>query len=352
MKAIRFCVLGLLLVQSVRSACGSTSAAPRVGAPAPPLQVASWLKGTPVSSFLPGRVYVIDIWAPWCGPCLGGMKHLTELQHRDRARGLRVIGVTGPDDYGSTLAKARKVLADKKNDVDYSVGWDQGRRFYGAWMALEASAGWPWCFVVDRAGRIAYIGHPEKLDAVLEQVLAGTFDLKAAAERYARRADALEKAAVFDRAYVAAEWPKAEGLYREILEVDEGVAAGLAAHEYKILAYRMKDAKRAAEYGRLALATFLHDDRGMLTRLAEMILDPKLEIAPRDLDLAGRCAERADVLADGQDSHTAATLARVFYAQGNREKAIEVQRRAVRTADPGDRGELQKTLDSYAATRG
>ena len=352
MKPIRVCVLGLLLAQSARAACGSTVVAPHVGDPAPALQIASWLKGEPVLSFIPGRVYVIDIWAPWCGPCLGGMKHLTELQHRDRKRGLRVIGVTGPDDYGSTLAAARKVLAEKKNDVDYSVGWDEGRRFYSAWMALEASAGWPWCFVVDRAGRIAYIGHPEKLDAVLEQVLAGTFDLKAAAERYARRADALEKAAVFDRAYAAAEWPKAEELYRDILGVDEGVAAGLAAHEYKILAYRMKDANRAAEYGRRALATFLHDDRGMLTRLAEMILDPKLEIEPRDLDLAGRCAQRADVLAHGKDPHAAATLARVYFAQGNRERAIEEQRRAVRLADPDDRGELQKTLDSYAAARG
>ena len=352
MKAFLAALSCMIAIQPFHRAATTDDTAPLVGAPAPPLHVAKWLKGRPITSFVPGRVYVIDVWAPWCGPCLGGMKHLTELQHRESRRQLTVIGVTGPDPYGTTLAAAKEVLVDKKNDIDYAIAWDEGRKFYESWMAREQSSGWPWCFVVDRTGRIAYIGHPEKLDASLDAILAGTFDLQAAATRYKRRASALRVASIFETFYAREEWPKGDALYQELLQADEQVAAGYAAHEYKILAYRMKDPGRAAAFGRRAAATFLKADRGMLVRLAEMVLDPKLDLQPRDLDLARLCAERADALAGESNASTAATLARVCSAQGEWTRTIDAQRRAVRLADPHDRAELQKTLDEYLAAAG
>ena len=177
-------------------------------------------------------------------------------------------------------------------------------------------------------------------------------DLQAAATRYKRRASALRVASIFETFYAREEWPKGDALYQELLQADEQVAAGYAAHEYKILAYRMKDPGRAAAFGRRAAATFLKADRGMLVRLAEMVLDPKLDLQPRDLDLARLCAERADALAGESNASTAATLARVCSAQGEWTRTIDAQRRAVRLADPHDRAELQKTLDEYLAAAG
>ena len=150
----------------------ATPAPPTLGGPAPPLTLRTWLKGSPVTKLERGKVYLIDIWAPWCGPCLGGMQHLTDLQKKHRARGLVVIGMTGPDDYGSTLDAAKKVVKQKGPALDYPVAWDDAGRNYNLWMARHKDAGWPWCFIVGRDGRVAYIGHPEKMEKALEQALA------------------------------------------------------------------------------------------------------------------------------------------------------------------------------------
>jgi len=100
------------------------------------------------------------------------MAHLSELQARHRAAGLVVIGLTGPDDYGSTLEKAKKVVAQKGKTIRYAIAWDSGGKNYARWMAIDRNVGWPWAILVGRDGRIAWRGHPEKMDAALEKALA------------------------------------------------------------------------------------------------------------------------------------------------------------------------------------
>src|SRR5262245_53929528 len=53
-----------------------------VGDAAPAIQVAEWVQGTPVTSFQPGQVYVVEFWATWCGPCKVAIPHLNELAHK------------------------------------------------------------------------------------------------------------------------------------------------------------------------------------------------------------------------------------------------------------------------------
>src|SRR5947207_6844570 len=56
-----------------------------VGDPAPKLEVKEFVKGDPVKSLEKGKVYVVEFWATWCGPCRATIPHLTELQkkHKD-----------------------------------------------------------------------------------------------------------------------------------------------------------------------------------------------------------------------------------------------------------------------------
>ena len=71
----------------------------RLGDPAPPVRASKWLNGGEVKRFESGRVYVVEFWATWCGPCVGVMPLLTTLQAEYGKQGLTVIGVTARDEW-------------------------------------------------------------------------------------------------------------------------------------------------------------------------------------------------------------------------------------------------------------
>ena len=54
----------------------------KVGDKAPPLGKGQWVKGEPVKEFESGKVYVIENWATWCGPCIAAIPHVTEIQKK------------------------------------------------------------------------------------------------------------------------------------------------------------------------------------------------------------------------------------------------------------------------------
>src|SRR5436309_2133204 len=69
----------------------------KVGDPAPQLKVGKWLQGAEVTSFAPGKVYIVEFWATWCGPCIVMMPHMGDLQAQYRNQGLTVVGFSAKD---------------------------------------------------------------------------------------------------------------------------------------------------------------------------------------------------------------------------------------------------------------
>src|SRR5579883_2830987 len=149
----------------------------KVGDAAPRLSVTKWVRGDPVKAFEPGRVYVIHFWATWCPPCTGHMPHLSELQARYGDRGVTVIGFTSRGIRGVDNNSEADVTAFVKKrgavlKLGYTLAYADDGTTADAWLKAAGQDGF--CtFVVDKAGRVAFMGSPMFLDLVLPKVLTG-----------------------------------------------------------------------------------------------------------------------------------------------------------------------------------
>lgn len=325
----------------------SSSPSPMVGARAPLLNIQKWIKGKPAPRWEKGHIYILDIWAVWCGPCVGGMPHLTQLQQKYQNRGVTVIGLTGPDNYGSTLEKAEALVARQGKAIGYTIAWDNRSQSYAAWMKLEKDRGWPWVFIVDRSGAIAFSGHPAGMDRPLEQIVAGTYDLPAATKAYAARIRAKELARLFRQARQNREWERALSTYDQIVRLDANVAAYHVSENFRILFLERNDPEGAYRFLQQAIESFLKDDPDTLSAITDLILDPKGGIEPKNMDVALQAALRADTLYHHTDAETLALLARVYFLKQDYAHAIATQSRAVRFAPQENRAAYRKTLDDY-----
>jgi len=324
---------------------------PLVGEVAPPLAIESWLKGEPLADLQPGWVYVIDIWAPWCGPCIGSMPHLSDLEERYRNRKFAVIGLTGDDDYGSTREKAVAQVATQGDRIRYRIAWDRERATYSRWMAREKSSGWPWAFIVDRERKVAWIGHPSGMDPVLERVIAGTWNRDSAATAYQHRAQGMDLGNAFYVAYKAEKNQDAIARFATLQKFDEDQAAGYAPHYFKLLLLRERRRDDAYAFVRTSLNGPLRDRKGELIRIATLAADTTTPPPLRDLDVALACAQRAAESSPTHDPGSLEFLATMHALRGEWDQAVAAQQRAIAQSDSAGAAARSTVLQRYRSRK-
>ncbi len=146
-----------------------------IGDPAPPITSAKWLRGNEIKSFEPGKVYIVDFWATWCGPCISSMPHMDGFAKEYKDQGLTLLAFTTADENGNDLASVEKFLAGKGSKYSFDVAFSKSQETYNAYMTAAGQDGIPCSYVIDKQGKIAYIGHPMELDDILPMVIAGTW---------------------------------------------------------------------------------------------------------------------------------------------------------------------------------
>jgi len=149
-------------------------AALKVGDPAPKLQVARWVQGGPVKEFEGDKVYIVEFWATWCGPCISAIPHLNGIYTRHKDKGLIVIGQNVFERDEKAVPGFVSKMGGK---MTYPVALDdksvQGGFMAANWLKAAGQNGIPCAFVVNKSGKIAYIGHPMRLaESMLTSLLA------------------------------------------------------------------------------------------------------------------------------------------------------------------------------------
>ncbi|WP_349253674.1 TlpA disulfide reductase family protein [Bradyrhizobium sp. CB82] len=146
--------------------------------PAPPIKVENWLRGQPLSSFQPGIVYIVEFWATWCPPCVAAVPGLVQLQEKYKKSAVEVLGLAAHE-HAETADEAREKLdawlTENVPNLNYRIGLDYTREMGKLWLDPSSSVGIPTSFVVDRDGRIAFVGLPTQLDDVLPKILTGSW---------------------------------------------------------------------------------------------------------------------------------------------------------------------------------
>lgn len=339
-----------------------------VGDKAPELAIGTWVKGEPITGFEKGKVYVVEFWATWCGPCINGMPHLTELSEEYKDKGVRFVGVNIWDDPKNVepFMKERKArdgspLPSGNELMGYTVAIEKKYTDDGAnirnglmaadWMAAAGQRGIPSAFIVDKTGTVAWIGHPMSMDKPLEEIVAGKFDVKAEAKKYAAKMAAEAVVNKMMTAYRAQDWEATLAAYDEVVKVSPDAAVNYIGMKFDVLINKKSDTKAAYAFAREALVK-INDNSMALNQLAWTIVDPDGTVKDKDLDLAMKAALRANELTKGNDAAIVDTVARVYFCKGDIAKAIELQTKAVSLATGEMKAELQKALDEYKKAQG
>lgn len=155
MKNLRILILSFALAFSV-SAVKAQGPIPNITDYRLDFTVTS-MKGDSIKlSSLKGKIFLLDFWASWCGPCRYSNKNLVKLYNKYKDKGLEILSVS-VDDEKSDWKKAAA-----KDKITWMQGFDKG-----GWDSMAAIK-WqvdalPASFLIDKNGDVVAI-NPEKGD--------------------------------------------------------------------------------------------------------------------------------------------------------------------------------------------
>ncbi len=345
-------LLAALAVVVFITAIPSAQARLKVGDPAPKFQPGKWIQGGPVSQFEPGKVYIVEFWATWCGPCRVSTPHLNELALKFQARGLVVIGQDVWENDEEAVAPFVKGMGSK---MTYRVATDNKTEekegaMAATWMKAAGQGGIPTAFVIEKKGRVAWIGHPMELnDKLISDLLADRYDLAKAAAEYeenARNQQVLtELSQKLDQSVRQKEWDAALANLdhmEKLAPSSERDALSMARFQVLLL---KKDLPAA--YKLAGAMSDSHLDDAQTQNLLAWAIATMEGLDKRDLTLAEKMAGRADKASNGKDPNVLDTLARVQFMNGKKSQAVATEKRAVELAEGKDKEGFAKSLELY-----
>lgn len=117
-----------------------------------------WLTGEAPKAWEEGKVYILECWATWCGPCLKAMPHMEELWLALKDEGVCVIGINVSDRLNDE--QLRDFLAKQTVRPTYPMAVDRKAQM----KQLLHFQGIPFACII-KQGEVVWTGHPASLTA-------------------------------------------------------------------------------------------------------------------------------------------------------------------------------------------
>lgn len=336
---MRMPLLSVLSISAVLIASSPSFADLKIGDKAPPVKVAKWLKGTPVNSFEPGKVYVVEFWATWCGPCRASMPHLSDIA--DKYRGKATICSIDirenalPQPVGGYMKRVSSFVERRDQVMRYNVAADGDRGMMDKlWLKPYHQMGIPTAFVIDKQCRVAWIGHPLiGLEEAVSQAIDGTIDYKKsiASQKHGATVDEIELKTY--KLVAAKKYTQALHLIDSSIAKDPSLASDLIPDRFNPLLH--VDEQAAYQYARSLPAVKNAINASMRNIIAYSILENAPRLKSPDYALALDLAKKAVEFDPKSDPDNWDILARAYFRTGNTAEAIKAEERgiALATAD-------------------
>lgn len=389
-----------------------------IGSPAAPLNIEHWVsnangKFEPVTDLEEGKVYVVEFWATWCGPCIKCMPHLAEIQKKYGDQNVQVISVSDEDLKTVETFMKRKYQSPEtvKSSEEtsemtpgtyaeltsaYCVTVDPDESTHDAYFVAAGRRGIPSAFIVGKTGLIEWMGHPIRIEGPLESVVNDSWDREAFAKEYAteqKRDLMLSGITNMLRTRALGKAEEAINQAREEFADDALAMSKLDAMQAFVVTlplYKSVDAgentKALAQIEKLyptvsekvqrqflALRTQLHLKESQFDKAVETLalIDSEegflaVELAritriifvqskgkedfPQDIIALGTKLCQKAVDQDDSNPYYLSTLARMQHAAGDLDTAIETQTKAVAKSDGRNKG-YQVILDQFKAEK-
>ena len=323
-----------------------------IGDAAPKLELKEFVKGDAVKGFNKDTVYVLEFWATWCGPCVRAIPHVTELQKKNP----KVVFI-GVDVWENDLEKVKPFVEKMADKMEYRVAIDEGGetgkgKMAMNWLAAAGQNGIPCTMIVNGTGKVAWIGHPMEMEKPLEQIVAGKWDLQAAATEFKKKQELQAKLRRMSEQLqqAMAKGPdEAIKVVESIVDGDPEMEKQLAFFKFRMLE-QTKKLDQQITYGERMVDKVLGDQPMALNQLAWTLIDPARKEAadPKLQRLALKAALKADTAKEGKDAAIADTLARAYFVTGDAAKALSTQERAAKLAKGTEmEEEIKQRLEEY-----
>lgn len=316
-----------------------------IGDIAPSLSYGKWIKGNPITDFEKDHVYVFEFWATWCGPCIAAMPHLSDLADKYKGTatfvGVNVWEKVKDKSYESSYPAVEKFVEHSNDRMRYSVVLDNNAQdMANKWMVASGQGGIPSTFIV-KNNIIQWIGHPIKIDSVIDKIIDNSYDMAAFKASFEKQASESEDF----RTKLSAGFKNIRTLVDD-KKVDEGIEALekmvknypqmvmiLGIEKFRII-YENKSEKEAFTYADSLVAQ--HKDAAI--SLAATILESPRTGSAEAYTRGARYLIEQDYQYSGISDY----ISKSYEKAGNKEKAIKYAQEAV------DKAKLEINQEEFA----